>query len=173
MVAQSNIQIRNNATYFNTEGFKINKIDIFSNFSLILYYLYSAGRGHPAVSPPCPLLCPLLTSIVLRFIWTSVRKLCAFLSSSPATCSSAVQYSTVQYSTVQCSTVQYSTAHLAAALPQVVDEAPQQHRVGLGLVARPGHVASTLTLGAHFYTNCSLMEVSISVWYSRYLSGLA
>ena len=29
MVAQSNIQIRNNATYFNTEGFKINKIDIF------------------------------------------------------------------------------------------------------------------------------------------------
>ena len=59
------------------------------------------------------------------------------------------------------------TAHLAAALPQVVDEAPQQHRVGLGLVARPGHVASTLTLGAYFYTNCSLMEqVSISVWYS-------
>ena len=71
-----------------------------------------------------------------------------------------------ELSTVQCSTVKYSTAHLAAALPQVVDEAPQQHRVGLGLVARPGHVASTLTLGAHFYTNCSLMEVSISVWYS-------
>ena len=82
-----------------------------------------------------------------------------------------------QYSTVQCSTqstgsarctfhstVQYSTAHLAAALPQVVDEAPQQHRVGLGLVARPRHVASTLTLEAYFYTNCrsqGIMEVSI------------
>ena len=71
------------------------------------------------------------------------------------------------HSTVGCtihSTVQYSTAHLAAALPQVVDEAPQQHRVGLGLVARPRHVASTLTLEAYFYTNCrsqGIMEVSI------------
>ena len=32
MVAQSNIQIRNNATYFNTEGFKMNKIDISVTF---------------------------------------------------------------------------------------------------------------------------------------------
>ena len=85
---------------------------------------------------------------------------------------STVQYSTVQYSAVHSSqvqhgahfTVQYSTAHLATALPQVVDEAPQQHRVGLGLVARPRHVASTLTLEAYFYTNCrsqGIMEVSI------------
>ena len=82
------------------------------------------------------------------------------------------------FSTVHSTTVQYSTAHLAAALPQVVDEAPQQHRVGLGLVARPGHVASTLTLGAHFYTfTLTLVALWTSQYQygtlSRYLCGLA